>query len=402
MKLQSPCVWLLLLLMSNPAAAAPVPALGTAPAPATAPAAPGRSAVKLVYRPGRALSEEQAFPIIADLVSKPHETRVGLRGAFNLMRARDGHLVFRRPNDPTSHVEMFEGRGDAPMLVFAAGNPEAAALFATLVADLQKAVAETASLSDEQVAQQYPDVEQELLRVHEMQRQIEDLTQSRAKVQQEIVAEKLKALELEKQRLEMDLAAKKARGDALRQQIREILASATSRPASGDAVIEQLAKSVKTRQEALDRMHKLHEQGMTSAAELSQAEEAVLDAKAKLAERQDLLAQPANPELIGRLTEEVALVAVDQAELAARLQEVTRRLPPDDFSKITEKDLIRLSPDYFGLGTPGVKRPPLLAELENKERQLQRRLLALSLAEVKVVEAPPPTTEPSRSQGGGF
>jgi hypothetical protein len=296
-------------------------------------------------------------------------------------------------DDPQFRIYVSENKDNVMLVRLHAGLPRPRAVLEALPAALKTAVSSAASIPDDQIPQRLAQAEQELSHVHQLQEQIAHLTASRQKVREEILADKLKALELEKLRLEMDLAAKKARGAALREQMQKIVRTATTRDTSSDAVLAQLAKSVALRQQQLEQNRERYKQGMMSSTEVAESEEALLSAKARLAQREQELSQPADLELLTRLTQEVTLVAVDTAELAERLQQVIQRLPPDNLLEITEKDLARLTAEYSASETPDGKPIPLRVELQKRQNDIELRMLALRLSDVSWTPAPP--TQPA-------
>src|SRR4030095_7340892 len=101
-----------------------------------------------------------------------------------------------------------------------------------VVARLKALSAENAAASDEQLRKQLAHVDFELEQTVERQRQISDLMRQRAGALVNLGVEKIKGLELERGKLEIDIAAKEARDKALREQIKQISQQAASRPAN--------------------------------------------------------------------------------------------------------------------------------------------------------------------------
>ena len=376
-------LWLLLLLIPTVAAV-----------PATSPADGAKTPrslaeIKLTYRQGQGVAEEeQILRTLGFLAGRAYPADMFPTWS---LRREAGRRYVDGFGDSFFRIGVTDNSPSAATVTWRAGTDRTYALLEPATTALKSAVAAVRSIPDEQVQKHLDEAEQELAEVRQLQQQLDHLSLSRHKVQSEILTDKLKALELEKLRLEMDLAAKKARGQALREQMKKIASSAATRTAQGDAVIEHLQKVVDLQAHKLERHRQMYKSGALTSSELAQAEQELLEAKAKVAVREQELSQPTDLDLLARLTQEVTLVAVDQAELAERLQQVIQRLPPDDLSQVTQQDLSRVM-NAYSASTPDAKRIPLAIELQKRQKDLELRMLALRLADVQVI--PAPATQP--------
>ena len=125
-------------------------------------------------------------------------------------------------------------------------------------------------------------------------------------------------LEEERQALKLQVVGKQARQDALASTIARLSKAAEER-VTADSVAEELEKIVKAREVAKERIKKLHERGAASDSELAEADGPIAEARARLLERREAVAQANGGELLAALNRELANVAVDVAEARAKL-----------------------------------------------------------------------------------
>lgn len=256
----------------------------------------------------------------------------------------------------------------------------------TLVDDLRQAIAATGSPSQEEakarIEQLSADIEPLKLKLDE----VTSLAGEHTRALREIAQEEMKSLELQRQALEMDLAAKSARARAIEEQIAKA-SKASTRAAASDAVIEELARSIKIREKARELVRTQYERGLASQTDVVKAEEALIEARTRVAEREQAQARSSSADLLARLGEELAIVSIDQAELLARLKVVTQYLPPGDFTKLQEDDLRRLR-DHYNVSSPGY--PTWFGDIQKQLRPLLLQKLALMISDLRPDASRPP------------
>lgn len=144
----------------------------------------------------------------------------------------------------------------------------------------------------------------------------------------------LRDIETLRRQLAMDTVGKRARVEAIREQIAEVAKKAEA-GIKDDAVVAQLEEIVKKRTQQLKlanlRLQQVNkagaprEDGFTVEQEFLKAEIALLEAQAKLAERRELVSQAAGGDVLARLNAELSTLNVDLAELDARTAACTEQ-----------------------------------------------------------------------------
>lgn len=140
----------------------------------------------------------------------------------------------------------------------------------------------------------------------------------RADASVDAIRSSLPKLDEERQALKLQVVGNEARQQALAEAI-ERLAKAAGERAQDDPVAVELQKIVELREMAARHARQLHEAAQASAREVSDAEAAVAEARAKLLERRDAVARANGGELLETLNRELAMLSIDAAEAQAKL-----------------------------------------------------------------------------------
>jgi hypothetical protein len=140
------------------------------------------------------------------------------------------------------------------------------------------------------------------------------------------------SLEIERQKLELDLAGMQARRDALDKAVAEQSVRA-DKAAQSDPVAAELEKIVEIRQKQFEYGQEQARLRTISAAEASTFEAALAEAKARLAERK--LAAAGQADVLSAWNRQLLDLTVDVRERQARLDAISKML--DEFSGAVEK-----------------------------------------------------------------
>jgi len=251
------------------------------------------------------------------------------------------------------------------------------------------ALVEQPPLPAEELAKRMKDVEAQIDVIEDKMNLIRALAANHKSIGPEILKERVKSAELEKQRLEMELTAQQARRNAIAEQIGRVEKAANELKAQ-DQVLEQLRRVESLRKEQWERTAQLHKSGQASANDVAQAEEQWMAARINIAEREEGVRQKAAVGLLDRLNAELAAVMINEAEMEVRLDMVRRQQPLLDLRSLDDKKLTRLADQYGSLFRDPGALPPLIDELEKKKDELRRARLALQVTDVKLIGAPPP------------
>lgn len=163
----------------------------------------------------------------------------------------------------------------------------------------------------------------------------------------QIVAEKLKQLRAESQRLDFDRSAKNARRQALLEAVNG-QRNALDRAKQDDAILKELRELVKLRERDVEVKQQLLQGGQLQATEVASARTQVSETKIRLAERESQVAKAGKGELLDRLTDELAMVSVDVSEIEIRLEQIRDTLTRYDLNHIDDEKLsavIQSDPD---------------------------------------------------------
>jgi hypothetical protein len=126
-------------------------------------------------------------------------------------------------------------------------------------------------------------------------------------------------LEAERQAIQMELVGKRARQEALVKAMKET-SEALAGKAAKDGVAEELEKVVKAREHAYEAAVQANKAGGVSQQELLDAEGKVAEARAKVLERRDMVAERSGGTILVDLNRELQSVVVTVAEAEARLK----------------------------------------------------------------------------------
>jgi hypothetical protein len=133
------------------------------------------------------------------------------------------------------------------------------------------------------------------------------------------------------------------------------------------------------------------DQSLASKEELTGFREKVVEARIRVAEREQALRQGNKAGLLERLNDELATTMINQAEMEVRLALLREQQPSIDVKQIDDEKLTRLSDQYRGLFREASALPPLYHQMHKRLDGLKRQRLALLVDDVKVTDAPPVT-----------
>ena len=139
------------------------------------------------------------------------------------------------------------------------------------------------------------------------------------------VRELLSSLQTQRESLSLDLVAKQARSEALTDQIARF-SEQLAKKVDDDPVAKELEKVVEYQQKAMEQTQQQQKVGVVTSAEADKAVAELALARAKLMERKSLAAATAGGDTLAAWNKELMNLAVDQAELNARLKAINERL----------------------------------------------------------------------------
>lgn len=289
---------------------------------------------------------------------------------------------------------------DAQAFVVAPSVDEGRVQIVTDQLDLKDAVAAAAARVQaaltgpkppkEQAEQRLRDIEQRLADLSDKMQLLLSFSHSTAGLGQEILKDRMKAAELERQRLEMDLIAQRVRSEAITEVIERIQKDVEERLAN-DEVLRQLREVIQLRQEEAARVRQLIEAVSAPQAEYAAAQEKVMQARIRVTEREEALRQGTKASLLERLNDELATIMIDRAEMEVRLAMLREHQPPLDVKELDEKTLERLTEQYRPLFRDPGRLPPLYYQLQRQAAALNAEKLALLVKDVKVTTRGPAT-----------
>jgi hypothetical protein len=131
-------------------------------------------------------------------------------------------------------------------------------------------------------------------------------------------------LKKQQQALEVDLAGMKGRKEALQVEIAKTAERVKKEPAD-DEVVRNLQRVLDLRVQHLRNIKKIVETGTVTELEAGKAEEAVAMAQVELAQAKRTISRSATDQL-DKLNSDLALIAVNSAELESKLKYVTEQL----------------------------------------------------------------------------
>ncbi len=264
---------------------------------------------------------------------------------------------------------------------------------AAVVAEtLKKEFAPSLKLPETERKAKLDDLAKQFTKVNSEMLLLNSLAASEEKLGRELMSEKMKALELERQRIDMELYAKQERRKALAAQMDEIKTTLSDK-VQQDEVLEQLNKIVDARLAGVKRVEELIKNKAASNSEVEEAEGKVAEAKARVAERKELLRQSNGSDILARFTEDMSTVMVDVAELEGRKRYIASQLP--DVATITEPQLESLLQHTQYLNASNAP-PPMKAQLMKKYEDTLYQRGALLLKDVRIVARnDPATTQPA-------
>jgi hypothetical protein len=266
---------------------------------------------------------------------------------------------------------------------------------AAVVDAVKKELAAAPKLSPEERKAKLDELAKEYETVNHELTLLSSLTDSEAKLSRELLSEKMKALELERQRINMELYAKQERRKALAAEM-DKAKTEVSKKVEDDPVLEQLKKIVDLRTSALKAMQDMQKANAAAMSDIRDAEEKLAEAKMRAAERSELVRQTSGSDVLARATSDMSTIMVDVAELEGRKRYIDSQLP--DIATITEPQLqalLQQTKYYSANSTP----PPLRDQLMKKYMDILRQRGLLLVKDVRIAakndpSASQPTTAP--------
>jgi hypothetical protein len=257
---------------------------------------------------------------------------------------------------------------------------------------LRDAVARGGQVAADARGAEVEKLRKELESIQTKQSILSSLVRGHAEARKEGLGARLARLDAEREALEIDLTAARARAEALREHTGRLEAEARHK-ADDDAIRPQLERVLKAREQELTRVRDMVKAGHASAQEVAAHEARVAEAEIQLlTRREQVMRGDENGDLLGRLANELAMLSINEAEKEARLNYINQRLPELNPREMTEKSLDFIASQYPTLASEG-KLPPLYLELDKRQAELLKKVLAMTLSEVRV-EAEP-TTAPA-------
>ncbi|MGE5608715.1 MAG: hypothetical protein ACM359_05655 [Bacillota bacterium] len=242
------------------------------------------------------------------------------------------------------------------------------------------------AIDDEQRRQELGEVQKKWELVRGQMEVLSGFAESQEKLWPGIVVEQIKAGELEKQRLKMELAAKEIRSAAIRRQIEQTEKEVAEKLAK-DPTTERLKIIIQQAQLEVSRYRDLAKQNAAAPVEVAKAELDLAQAQARLAERREEVRQMAKGDLLNKLSGELAALMIDLAELEGRLKYLEQTLPPLDLKQLNEQQLRQLAQQYKGFYTDRGTLPPLYNKLDEEAKRLVEKKMSLLAGEVRVISA---------------
>ena len=233
----------------------------------------------------------------------------------------------------------------------------------------------------DQRRKQYEEIEQQYGQAESAAEVLHGINESYTQLFPKMLADRIQTTLSDRNRLEMELMAKEARAKAIAGQIDAVRRRAEAN-ASQDVILAQLKRVVELRKGAIKEAESRFAAAIGSREDVNKAEQALAEAQIRLAEREESLRLASKGDLLAKLTDELATIAIDTTEMMAKLQYLRENSPPADLSQLTEKDLQRLASQYRGLYVPpGL--PPLYHELDKRLNKLIVEKLRTVVSEVR-------------------
>jgi len=132
-------------------------------------------------------------------------------------------------------------------------------------------------------------------------------------------------LDLEKQRISLELAGQSARQKALEERVAKLSDAATARLAK-DPIADELQKIVELRADEAATSEKMYKSGTMTQAELRAAQARAAEAKARLLERRETVSKASGTDLLGDLNKELITLTITIAENEARLRYIDEQI----------------------------------------------------------------------------
>lgn len=190
----------------------------------------------------------------------------------------------------------------------------------------------------------------------------------------EAVMDRIRQLNDERQRMDMDLLGQQARLKALQQQI-QATSERILKESTEDAMIKPLEEKLTELRKHLDTVQQQFEQGMVPQSEVQKVRIALSEGEVQLADARRRVAQTGGGEVLGRLNEELAMQSVAGAETEARLNYLHEQIEKN-------RQLVRPADEY---------EMEILMEMPRAKRAYETSKLRVEELEQRIRTAVAPT-----------
>ncbi len=312
-----------------------------------------------------------------EVVLPGHESPLGSLGVGLKQVAGHG------PGGLEFSVALISSSKDQARIKVSRGDDQAFERSVDLIGRLKELVASHTRLAPEELAEQLDRLRKERAELQRKKKVLTNLVSGYRDSRKDLLAERIKTMEAERGRLEMERVATDARARALHQEMARLSGEAKSR-LHNDRVSLHLKKVLELRQREANLIQKMVGKS-ASESDFRQAEGRVAEVEVELAERaEQVLRGEQEGQLLGRLANELAMLAIDQAEKRSRLEFIRERFPQLDPKDIDEASLDRVAEKYSSLLQEEILLPPLYYELDRREADLLKRELAHTVSDVRV------------------
>ena len=273
---------------------------------------------------GQLSSDAPEFRMPADVVISSLITswsqRAGERGEFWNYQVFFNHLSVS-PEGHTLGILTVIGRGDATKILALAQKR------------LQEALLEIHKLSMDPFHRKFADAETRMPRaedrIEQVTKQLHQLREMAAITGESLQPQDTQlfaSVRRDHLALRAELAGLQAQREAIVEQIAKTKLKVDAAQKDQRIVLEELAQVVNLKEQGLARTRRLQQKGPLTQAEVSQAEVALAQARADLADHRRLLVNEAGGQQLGRLNEQLVDTQIAITTTVARLEETEKVL----------------------------------------------------------------------------
>ncbi len=194
----------------------------------------------------------------------------------------------------------------------------------------------------------------------------------------------------EQQALAIELVGMEARKEALQKTIADQSNRMEAR-VKADPVCKELQKVVDARTEHLERVKKMVETGQAPISEISTATASLAEVRARLLEREELVASRAGGELLAAWNRELLNLSIDRAEKSAKATFIEDKLDPYRFAAELFRQKSKIND---AKNTKQTELTRVLSRLEKYQADIPLEKPSLVITESHDLPAKPPQTPP--------